>query len=275
MAKTYLVAVSGGVDSVVLLDMLVKQGRDKLVVAHFDHGIRSDSADDAQFVKDLAKQHNLPFEMKREELGEAASEELARSRRYAFLHEMAAKHGAVIATAHHMNDIAETVAINISRGTGWRGAAVLASDVYRPLLDKTKKELIEYAQTYGLAWHEDSTNASDKYLRNRLRPKFSDSDIVFQLAALRAEQVAIRNAIDKEITGLGLMSPYSRHFFVMVEKEVGIEILRSIVKAQATRPQLVRALLAIATYRSGTIHEIGTGISLHFTSRHFTVQMVK
>jgi tRNA(Ile)-lysidine synthase len=80
----YLVAVSGGIDSVVLLHKLVAAGEHELVVAHFDHGIREDSAEDARFVKGLAEHYGLPFVMKREELGKTAGEEQARTRRYAF-----------------------------------------------------------------------------------------------------------------------------------------------------------------------------------------------
>lgn len=274
-SKTYIVAVSGGVDSVALLDMLVKRDEGKLIVAHFDHGIRPDSADDAEFVRKLARQYDLPFEMRREELGPTASEELARLRRYTFLREVAKKYQGVITTAHHMNDIAETIAINVSRGTGWRGVAVLASNIYRPLLGMTKQELISYATNYRLTWHEDSTNTSDAYLRNRLRPRFSDEEVVRQLAALRTRQVELRDPINQEIQELELQPPYSRYLFIMVDKAVGIELLRSLVEARATRQQLSRALLAIATFRSGSVYEVGSGVSLHFTSRHFTVQMVK
>lgn len=275
MAEKYVIAVSGGVDSVVLLHMLATTSHNDLIVAHFDHGIRTDSAEDANFVKSLADQYGLPFEMKREELGPGASEELARVRRYAFLRAIAKKYDAVIATAHHMNDIAETIAINISRGTGWRGVAVLASDVYRPLLSKTKAELITYAQQHSLAWHEDSTNSSDAYLRNRLRSKLRNDDVVCQLAALRARQVELRDLIDTEIKSMGLRAPFPRYLFVMVDQSIAMEILRSVVNAQATRLQLSRALLAIATYRPGAVYELGGGISFHFTSRHFTVQMIK
>ena len=135
----YVVAVSGGVDSVVLLDMVAQEvAPQRLIVAHFDHGIRPESADDAAFVKSLAKQYGLTFETKREELGANASEELAREHRYAFLRDVAKRYSATIMTAHHADDIIETIAINMTRGTGWRGLAVLDSPgIERPLLDKT------------------------------------------------------------------------------------------------------------------------------------------
>lgn len=259
-----VVAVSGGVDSVVLLDMLVVEGKHDLAVAHFDHGIREDSADDAQFVAALAKKYGLPFETKREELGKTASEELARERRYAFLRAVAKKHQATIATAHHMNDVAETIAINILRGTGWRGVAVLASDIYRPLLAMTKKEIVAYAQKKNIMWHEDSTNASDTYLRNRLRVKLTDEDTVLQLAALRARQVELKNAIDREareqLDALG--GEYSRYFFTHIADAVAVELLRCLAVNtfghSLPRPQLERALLAIKTARHGAVFPFGS-----------------
>lgn len=259
----YVVAVSGGVDSVVLLDMLVREGGHELVVAHFDHGIREDSVLDAQFAQRLAQKHNLTFETRREELGARASEELARERRYAFLRSVADKYGAVIATAHHMNDSAETIAINLTRGTGWRGVAVLASDMYRPLLDKTKYEILSYAESKGLDWREDSTNASDAYLRNRLRRKLTDDDTVLQLAAIRARQVEIRDAVDDEaarLLGSG-DGGYSRYFFIQIDQAAAIELLRSlavhILGHSLTRPQLERSLLAIKTARAGSEFPFG------------------
>ena len=114
---TYVVAVSGGVDSVVLLDVFSKIKHHTLVVAHFDHGIRTDSVHDARFVEALAKKHTLTFETLREELGADASEEKARDRRYAFLRSVAKKYDGRIVTAHHSDDAVETIAINMSRGT--------------------------------------------------------------------------------------------------------------------------------------------------------------
>lgn len=276
----YVVAVSGGVDSVVLLDMLAnaepRTPNPELIVAHFDHGIRDNSAEDARFVASLAEQYGLPFETTRETLGKNASEELARTRRYKFLHEVAKKHHAVIATAHHMNDVAETIAINLTRGTGWRGVAVLASDVYRPLLGKTKTELVTYANEHGLQWREDSTNTSDAYLRNRLRPKLTDEDTVRQLAALRAQAVALRDEIDTAVMELlARDGPYDRYFFTNVERSVALELLRAATKRRLTRPQTEGALLAIGTYLPGKVYQAGAGVDLYFTSRHFTVQVIK
>ena len=85
---TYIIAVSGGVDSVSLLDALQKQPGITLVAAHFDHGIRPDSRDDEQFVAKLARTYDLQYASERQELGARASEAVARKARYEFLQKM-------------------------------------------------------------------------------------------------------------------------------------------------------------------------------------------
>lgn len=275
----YILAVSGGVDSVVLLHMMSKIEEADIIVAHFDHGIRKDSPDDAKFVGELAKKYGFEFVTKREELGEDASEELARDRRYAFLREVVAKNpGSKIMTAHHADDAVETVAINSKRGTGWRGLAVLDSDVIRPLLSMSKEHIIDYAKVNNLEWHEDSTNSSDKYLRNRIRQdskKLSD-DEKLQVLALRSDQLRLKSEIDKEVIGLiGPGPKYSRYFFTHANHSAAIEFVRYICKAQLTRPQMDRALLAIKTNKAGSVYQAGHGVEFGFTARNFTVKLIK
>lgn len=277
----YIVAVSGGVDSVVLLDMLVKKKLDfdgELIVAHFDHGIRTDSAADTAFVRELAAGLGLAFETKREELGAGASEELARDRRYAFLRTVAHQYDAVILTAHHTDDIAETIAINLSRGTGWRGLAVLDSPgIMRPLLEMRKNELLDYARENNLQWREDSTNQDEVYLRNRLRKKLknSSSDDTFLLCGYRKRQVALKRFIDQETHQLIGDAPYSRYLFVMVPERVALELLRAVFVREAdsspTIPQRRRALLAIKTYAAGSRYEVAKGVTLVFSRSTFVV----
>ena len=275
----YVIAVSGGVDSVVLLDMLAKKRlNNAIIVAHFDHGIRDDSADDALFVKHLAARYGYAFETLREELGNGASEELARTRRYAFLRSLAEKHSAKIVTAHHADDAVETIAINFSRGTGWRGLAVLDSDIVRPLLHKTKAELLNYALAHQLEWHEDSTNASDVYLRNRVRRSTHrlTVDHKQQLLALRSQQLQAKRDIEKQIVTLVGQGPeYSRYFFSHAPVSVALECLRWLTDAQLTRPQLERALLAIKTAQPKSVYEAGSGVSLYFSTRNFSFSLLK
>lgn len=186
----YVVAVSGGVDSVALLDLLVKQAKSQepraqssknsqlsakdfeLVVAHFDHGIRSDSKEDRKLVANLSQKYNLPFEFNEGKLGKDASEEQARRARYEFLQQIRKKHNAkAIITAHHQDDLIETALINLMRGTFRKGLTSLGSTnhLIRPLLSFSKKTLVDYATRNKLTWREDSTNSDPRYLRNWLR----------------------------------------------------------------------------------------------------------
>lgn len=275
-----IVAVSGGVDSVVLLHMLVNQNvYDEVVVAHFDHGIRSDSAEDAQFVKRLAEDYGLAYVTKREELGVNASEDVARVHRYNFLRNVARENHAVIVTAHHADDIVETIAINLIRGTGWRGLAVLDSlDVDRPLLEYRKHDLYEYAKVNQLTWREDSTNESMKYLRNRLRLRAVaiDRDSHELIRLYRKRQLSLKRAIKNEIEALKLEMPYKRHLFIMLPENVAMEVLREVVVYNTGKTllshQLRQGLHAIKTFHAGKRFQTGEGVVLAFTSASFIVE---
>jgi tRNA(Ile)-lysidine synthetase-like protein len=179
----YVVAVSGGVDSVSLLHALQAMTGVELVVAHFDHGIRPDSGQDHQFVDSLAATYELPFVSAEGKLGAGASEAIAREARYEFLERVRGEQTArAIVTAHHQDDVVETAIINILRGTGRKGLSSLASrqGIERPLLKIPKQQILEYARQNGLDWREDSSNADETYLRNHVRrnllPKFSVDD---------------------------------------------------------------------------------------------------
>jgi tRNA(Ile)-lysidine synthase len=277
---TCVLAISGGVDSVVLLDKAVQGefGFKKGVVAHFDHGIRSESKKDAQFVKELAQKYGLRFESKREELGKKASEELARNRRYIFLRTLAKEYKAKVVTAHHADDVVETVAINLTRGTGWRGLAVLDSDIYRPMLNLTKQEIKKYAQQHNLSWREDSTNASSVYLRNYLRRKINriENDIKRQICALRDEQCYLKQQIDTELQNIfDKQTSLLRHFFIQIDEKMALECLRYLTKSRLTKPQLVGALHAVKTLKPGKFYQAGNGVVFHFSYRYFTVEMIK
>ncbi len=274
----YVVAVSGGVDSVVLLDILASQPGLELVVAHFDHGIRPESGIDAIFVAGLAKKYGLVLETRREELGPDTSEDKARSRRYKFLREVADKHEARLITAHHADDVVETIAINLTRGTGWRGLAVLDSDIERLLTSLTKAEIIDYARVRGLQWREDSTNAEDKYLRNRIRHQTAglDTDVKRQLLGLWAHQRQLKRQVQAEVVSLiGEGPTYSRYFFTHIDEASALECLRHITSARLTRPQMVKTIHAIKTMLPGKVYNAGGGVVVNFTTRNFTVELIK
>lgn len=172
---TYVLAISGGVDSMALLHAVVaNQTKHRYIVAHFDHGIRSDSHLDRRLVAEQAARYQLPFVYGEGNLGPAASEAEARNARYAFLESVRAAAAArAIVTAHHADDVLETAVLNVRRGTGRKGLTSLrnTSSYQRPLLDMTKSALIAYAQDQGLTWREDSTNVDTRYARNYVRHK--------------------------------------------------------------------------------------------------------
>lgn len=271
----YLVAVSGGVDSVVLLDVLSKTDHE-LVVAHFDHGIREDSASDERFVAGLAARYGSEYIGQRAELGPGASEATSRSVRYEFLRAAAKKHQATIVTAHHQDDLIETIAINLKRGTGWRGLAVFgARDIARPLIGKTKQELYQYALHHQLEWVEDETNHDQRYLRNQLRGRRGELDAAAaQLVELWHGQNELVHTIDDELTKYAALF-LRRYFLLMIPEAVAIESIRAAVfnetSQRPTYPQTTRALLAIKTAQPGSRHDIGDGIYLTITRTGYLV----
>ena len=182
---TVLVAVSGGRDSVVLLDALHRLGA-RVAVAHAHFGLRGEEADaDAEFVRKLAKQHKVPFHLEHFATAAFAEKEkistqmAARALRYAWFGQLSARHGyAAVATGHHAADAAETVLLNLTRGTGLAGLHGIpaktplpgGSVVVRPLLTATADELADYLVERQLAWREDASNQdTTHYRRNRLR----------------------------------------------------------------------------------------------------------
>lgn len=170
----YILAVSGGVDSMVLLDVLSKQKDLALIVAHLDHGLREDSFRDAELVKRTASKYKLPFISEKLAPEEKFSEEKARKSRYEFLRKVMNDHEAIaIITAHHQNDQLETAIFNLLRGTGRKGLSSLKSTelLVRPLIGVSKEEIYKYAKANNIRWNEDSTNSDTKYKRNYIRHK--------------------------------------------------------------------------------------------------------
>ena len=178
-ADPLLVAVSGGQDSVVLLDALHRLGV-PLAVAHCHFGLRDDEADaDEQFVRKLAKQYAAPyfvefFQTKAFAEQEGISTQMAaRALRYAWFEQVRQREGlAYVATAHHQRDAAETMLLNLTHGTGLAGLHGIPAKnghLVRPLLPIDKPALFDYLVENGLAWREDASNDSPVYQRNRLR----------------------------------------------------------------------------------------------------------
>ncbi len=181
-----LVAVSGGIDSVVLLHALSALQREyklALGVAHFDHAIRPDSSQDAEFVRELARSLKLRCYTERADVPRYAQmkrlslEVAARQLRYRFLEKTAQAHKfKKIALGHNLNDQAETLLMRLLRGTGLEGLAGIPPvrsagklTYVRPLIECSRKHIEGFAREHNLTWREDPSNRDTKILRNRIR----------------------------------------------------------------------------------------------------------
>lgn len=271
-----ILAVSGGIDSVVMLHMF--RDNPDAIVAHFDHGIRSNSCDDCDFVERLANSYRLPFFAKHAKLGANCSEETARKARYDYLRQLAKEQNGQIYTAHHRDDLVETVIINYLRGTGWRGLAPLNNvDIVRPLINMTKKDIYRYAAEHDLHFREDQTNSDEAYLRNRVRfalQTVPESDRT-KIAELAFRQRELAAEIDSILAETGSNANHPRAFFQQNDP-VSLEYLRYILGQQGislTRPQLNRAIDAICTYAPGKKYSLDKNYFLKVNKYYFQIEI--
>ena len=176
-----LVGLSGGADSVALCHILHTMGIN-IVAAHLNHNIRGEEAKrDEEFAKTFAKKLGVRFVSKSVNVRELAkntgmSDEMAgREARYAFFDDVCKSYGLTkIATAHNRNDRAETILMNLMRGStmsGLSGIPYKRDNIIRPILDLTRAEIESYCDSMGLLYVTDSTNAADDYTRNKIRHK--------------------------------------------------------------------------------------------------------
>jgi tRNA(Ile)-lysidine synthase len=172
--RSPLALVSGGPDSVALLRAVVSLGGEP-VVLHVDHGLRGEeSREDAQFVRELCSRLNVRCKVRRLGLEDSSNlQERARDARYKLAGEVAAGMGlGVIATGHTADDVAETVLMNLARGTGLRGLAGIPpvrGKVQRPLIRRSRREVLDYLEEIDQPYRTDPTNLTGKYARNRVR----------------------------------------------------------------------------------------------------------
>lgn len=177
--KKLLLAVSGGLDSMVLLHLL-QQLPYTIAIAHCNFQLRGiESFEDQSFVQNYALQHQIPFYYTQFDTQAFANDYklstqvAARELRYDWFYEQLELHQFdFVLTAHHADDNLETFLINLSRGTGLDGLSGIPAQndaVLRPLLPFSRAAIEEYAKANNLQWREDSSNASDKYLRNQIR----------------------------------------------------------------------------------------------------------
>ena len=277
-----VLAVSGGPDSMALLRgaaRLVETGASawQLTVAHLDHGLRAESADDATFVTHAADALELPWELRRTDVAALARsegrsiEDAGREARYRFFEEVASE-DAFIATAHTADDAAETVLLNLLRGSGLSGARGIPQRrgrIVRPLLLERRATLRSLLDAAGIAYRLDPSNDDPAYLRNRVRGELlplleelrpGSVDRIGQFARLAADddtlldelaaaELARRTAPDGGIDWHDPPGP-----------ALGRRIIRIAVGDPAASAERVEALIeAAAGVRGGVRIEIGGG----------------
>ncbi len=179
------VGVSGGADSMALLSFLLEVKDElklnRIIACHFNHGLRGEESDnDEKLVREFCKKKDVEFVFEKGEMlnrqipkGES-TESYARELRYDFLKRSAEKIGAKIATAHNMNDVAETVIFNLMRGAGIKGACGIPpvrGNIIRPFIETERSQIEDYCRDKGIEYATDSTNLTDEYTRNVIRHK--------------------------------------------------------------------------------------------------------
>ena len=183
-----LLAVSGGIDSMCLAEKVRLEGG-PFAIAHCNFGLRGAQSDgDEAFVREWAGRYGIPLHVKRFDTQAFASEQgisvemAARRLRYHWFGELCREHGySAVAVAHNANDNAETLILNLLRGTGLRGITGMKASGFvpdpdfadipllRPLLNMTREEIEAFAAEHGLQWREDATNAQNDFKRNKIR----------------------------------------------------------------------------------------------------------
>jgi tRNA(Ile)-lysidine synthase len=289
-----LVALSGGLDSSVLLHLLrFHGGALRVSAAHFDHALRPDSGADADRVRGLCAAWSVPLQVQRAEWA-PVSEADAREIRYAFLHAAAARSGAdSIATAHHADDQAETVLFRLARGTGVTGLAGIPERrgiIVRPLLPFGRAELLDYAKHVGLRWREDPTNVELRFDRNRIRHIVLPAlDAVRPGAARRIAAAAARVAeaetawnavIDEAVSSIPVRREangfaLARERLLDYHPHIRARVIRRLLAMMGSRPGRLgtdAAMEFIRTGASGGRVELAGGIVLE---REFDVLLLR
>jgi tRNA(Ile)-lysidine synthase len=260
---TLLVGVSGGADSMTLLDILVQSGY-KPIVAHFDHQLRPQSGQDAEFVRRRVQEYGLEFVLGNADVGAQAREsgqgieEAAREARYRFMFSLAEQRSAAaLAVAHQADDQVETVLMNLLRGSGLKGLGGMryrsfspfhaSIPLVRPLLGCWRDEILTYCREHGLTYVTDASNQDCAYRRNRIRlellPELESynpqiKQALFRMADLLAKDIdlidaAVNHAVEQ--TGLQIRAGYA---------ELNVEEFRRL--SVAAQRGLIRKILSDA-----------------------------
>lgn len=222
--KRFLLAVSGGADSMVLA-YLFKVSNLKFHVAHINYKLRGEHSEkDKELVQDFCKKHEIPFHLyevsEKDNKPEGSIQLWARNLRYDFFRKIQKQENLeFLVTAHHLNDQLETFLINLSRGSGLKGLCAIPENengILRPLLHIPKEEIYRFAEENNIDFREDLSNHKNDYLRNKFRnevvPKMNEAAPDFlngfeeALNHLKSANMFIQSKIEKAFTSILIAS---------------------------------------------------------------------
>jgi len=292
---TLVLAVSGGADSMAMLYgavELVRSGQRAwhVVVAHLDHRLRASSADDAAFVAAAARGLRLPVEVRAVDVGALARdtgrsiEEAGRAARYEFL-DAIAPGGALIATAHTADDAAETVLINLLRGSGLSGVRGIPSRrgrIVRPLIGERRASLRSLLDAAAIAYRDDPSNEDPAFLRNRVRGEvlplleaIRDGAVesIARFARIAADDDALLDALAAEELHRRRTPAGEIDWREPPARALGRRVLRLAIGEPAPSAERMEALLEAAEGpRGGLTVELGGGREASVRDRRIRIE---
>lgn len=232
--NSIIVGVSGGPDSMALLNLFLELRKEidlNIVCAHVNHNVRKESIEEEKFLKDFCNINNIIFEvMKIDNYGDDNFQNEARSKRYEFFKSLVEKYNSkYLFTAHHADDLIETILMRISRGSSLKGYSGFQKElqidnykIIRPFISKTKKEILKYNKENKIKYVTDLSNEKDKYTRNRYRK--------YVLPFLKKEDPNIHEKFEKFSKTLLEYNSYVEEQAIKHMKEVYVQQTLNVTK---------------------------------------------
>ena len=288
--KTILVGLSGGADSVCLTHALKSAGF-SVAAAHVNHSLRGDESDgDEEFVKEFCKKLDIPLFIKKADVKKTAKEngrgleDEGRIVRYGFFESVDIP-GKVIATAHNKGDFAETVFLNLLRGSGGLRGIPEREGIIRPLINVSRSEIEEYCKDNNLSFRTDSSNLSTDYTRNKIRldiiPKLREINPSVEDAIMRAAEI---NKLDRDVVeSFSDLVPFEKKGdrwyakYTDMPDGVALRVIRRLYskvygsERNLSFENVKSALELVKSGKTGKFSELGSGIYLETVYGGFLV----
>lgn len=236
--QKFVLSISGGVDSMVLLDLMIKADFD-IVVVHFNHNKRAASIDEAAYIKNYCLKNHIDYEYFILDFTSDNFHDQAHQLRKQHLIDVAKKYNTnLIVTGHHLNDLAETILMKLSRGSNIAGYAGMNQSIekdgfyyLKPLLDTSKQALYQYAKEHQVYYFEDDSNTSNDYTRNRFRhnimpelerenPQFLDKVSQYSQMLFEASDFIKQNAVNYITSHTKIHMDTFKALHPIIQKEV-------------------------------------------------------